>query len=436
MIKFRPLQCMKHILYLSYDGLTDPLGSSQVLPYILGLEKKGFRYTIISFEKPERFVDGEQTIKQALANKNIRWQPLVYHKSPPVLSTLWDVRSLKKQIKKIHQEDPIHLMHCRSYITALAGVSFKKKQGIPFVFDMRGFYPDERADAGMWEKNHPLFGAVYRYFKNKEKEFLKHADHTVVLTNAGARIMRDGGLTGEPFSGELSVIPCCADMAHFDFGKVDAEKKLQFKKELNITDNTFVLGYSGSVGTWYMLPEMMRFFKTLLKQNEQALFLILSRDNPAEIWLEGERAGVPANKIHITPVTRDDMPTWLSIFNYSIFFILPTFSKQASSPTKQGELMGVGIPVICNIGVGDTQEIVEKTSGGIVIKNMTDEDFDEAAKKCISTVADKSQIRRLGISYYGLNDGIEKYNDIYLSVLAGLIPNKSMVTKKGTNGTL
>lgn len=407
----------KHILFLSYDGLTDPLGSSQVLPYILGLEERGYRYTIISFEKPERFAEGEETIKGILANKNIRWIPLPYHKTPPVISTLWDVISLKKQMEKLHKNDPFDLMHCRSYITSLAGLSFKKKYGIPFVFDMRAFYPDERADAGLWPKNHPLFGAVYRYFKKKESEFLKHADHTIVLTHAGAKIMQAGKLTGEPYTGNLSVIPCCADMEHFNVEKIDADKKQAFRNKLNITDDTFVLGYSGSVGTWYMLPEMLSFFKTLLKKKEESLFLILSRDNPQEIISEAKKVGVPENKIHIMPVSRADMPTWLSVFNYSIFFILPTFSKQASSPTKQGELMGVGVPVICNANVGDTEEIVEKTSGGIVIKAMDEIDFEKAANQCLSAIADKTQIRELGISYYGLKDGLDKYNSVYISAL-------------------
>ena len=30
----------KQILYISYDGITDPLGQSQILPYIIGLTKK------------------------------------------------------------------------------------------------------------------------------------------------------------------------------------------------------------------------------------------------------------------------------------------------------------------------------------------------------------------------------------------------------------
>ena len=53
----------KHALYLSYDGMTDPLGQSQVLPYIIGLQQKGIAFTLISFEKIERFKEEGAAIK-------------------------------------------------------------------------------------------------------------------------------------------------------------------------------------------------------------------------------------------------------------------------------------------------------------------------------------------------------------------------------------
>ena len=41
----------KNILYISYDGITDPLGQSQILPYISELSRKGLKFHLISFEK-------------------------------------------------------------------------------------------------------------------------------------------------------------------------------------------------------------------------------------------------------------------------------------------------------------------------------------------------------------------------------------------------
>ena len=41
-------------LYISYDGMTDPLGRSQVLPYLQGLSERGHEITLLSCEKPAR----------------------------------------------------------------------------------------------------------------------------------------------------------------------------------------------------------------------------------------------------------------------------------------------------------------------------------------------------------------------------------------------
>src|SRR5262245_48131003 len=39
------------VIYVSYDGALDPLGASQVVPYLLGLAERGVAVTLVSFEK-------------------------------------------------------------------------------------------------------------------------------------------------------------------------------------------------------------------------------------------------------------------------------------------------------------------------------------------------------------------------------------------------
>ena len=70
----------KQILYLSYDGMTDPLGQSQVLPYIIGLTKNGYEFTLISCEKKEKYLENKTIIENICLANNIDWQPLFYTK--------------------------------------------------------------------------------------------------------------------------------------------------------------------------------------------------------------------------------------------------------------------------------------------------------------------------------------------------------------------
>lgn len=102
----------RNVLYLSYDGMTDPLGQSQVIPYLAGLSLKGYRFVLVSFEKKSRFRSRKQSISDELAKHNIYWAPLLYRKNPPVISTLLDIYLLGKKVSKLHQEYQFEIVHC------------------------------------------------------------------------------------------------------------------------------------------------------------------------------------------------------------------------------------------------------------------------------------------------------------------------------------
>ncbi|HWB62268.1 MAG TPA: hypothetical protein VG603_02070, partial [Chitinophagales bacterium] len=149
-----------NVLYLSYDGMTDPLGQSQVIPYLEGLSKLGYSFTLISFEKAERYAKYRAEIEERLSKSNISWQPLSYTKKPPVLSTIWDVQRMKRKALALHRSKQFKIIHCRGYISALVGLAMKRELGVKFIFDMRGFYADERVDGGLWHLNNPIYKAV------------------------------------------------------------------------------------------------------------------------------------------------------------------------------------------------------------------------------------------------------------------------------------
>ena len=64
-----PVKNEKKILYISYDGMTDPLGQSQVINYLIGLTKYGYIFHILSFEKKEKWVLTGKEI-QSLLDEN------------------------------------------------------------------------------------------------------------------------------------------------------------------------------------------------------------------------------------------------------------------------------------------------------------------------------------------------------------------------------
>jgi len=53
----------KKILFISYDGMTDPLGQSQVIPYLTNLTKFGYAFTILSCDKADTYEANKEYIE-------------------------------------------------------------------------------------------------------------------------------------------------------------------------------------------------------------------------------------------------------------------------------------------------------------------------------------------------------------------------------------
>ncbi|MCK5823140.1 MAG: glycosyltransferase, partial [Bacteroidales bacterium] len=268
----------KKILYISYDGMTDPLGQSQVIPYLIGLQKKNFDITILSAEKGINYSLHHEKIEKLLSKNNIKWEKIYYTKNPPIISTVLDIYKLIIKTKRIYKKENFNITHCRSYIAAFVGSYMKKNHNVKFVFDMRGFYADERVDGNIWNTNNLVFRTIYNFFKNKEARFLQEADYTVSLT----KVAKDIIYNWKDFNNQkppIEVIPCCADFSLFSPESISKSKVKSYKNKLKITDNDFVISYLGSIGTWYLLDEMLIFFKRLLIKKPNAKFLFISFDD-------------------------------------------------------------------------------------------------------------------------------------------------------------
>ena len=148
---------------------------------------------------------------------------------------------------------------------------------------MRGFYADERVDGKLWNKNTFPFNKIYNYFKKKETAFLQHADCTISLTENGKKEIESWKL---PNQSPIKVIPCCTDENLFQTKNISDKRE-----ELGIKKDDFILSYVGSIGTWYMLDEMLDFFKVLNEKKPNAKFLFITKDDPDLVFSKAEQKG-------------------------------------------------------------------------------------------------------------------------------------------------
>ena len=405
----------KKILFISYDGMTDPLGQSQVIPYLKGLSEKGFIVHLLSCEKKEALAQNKTAVEKILKDANIQWHPLNYTKNPPVFSTLLDIIKLRKTAKKIHKLHGLDMVHTRPGVPALVGLWMKKKLGVKFLNDIREFYADSRVEGNMWNLRNPLYKTVFRFFKRKEAEAVQQSDGIVCLTYAAQKIIEQW--PGYSKNTPLEVIPCSADLELFDPARIAEQQKNTARTALKISPGDFIVSYLGSIGGWYLTDEMMRFCKILLERKPEAKFLFISPHRHEDIRTAAAAAGLPVDRIITRKASRQEVPLMLSLSNASVFFIRPCYSKLSSSPTKHGEIMAMGIPLVTNSGVGDVEEIVQRYKSGIIVHDFSDKDFSGAATELFDgTQFDTDAIRQGAIEFYSLDSAIEKYNKIYHAI--------------------
>ncbi len=407
---------MKKILFISYDGMTDPLGQSQVIPYLQGISKNGYKIFILSCEKKEVFEKNKPAIELLLKGYTIQWVPLKYTKKPPVLSTLWDVIQLKKAAGKIHRKHSIDMVHTRPGVPALVGLWMKQTTGVKFLHDIREFFADSRVDGGIWNLKNPVFRVIYNYFKKKEARQIQSCDGIVCLTRAGEKIISQSKEFRK--NTPLEVIACSADMNLFDPAKITSADKLKLQNELDIKNGDLIITYLGSVGGWYLTKEMLLFCKQLSERLPLAKFLFITPHLHAVIEKEALKYGLSADKLIIKKGNRAEIPALLSLSTYSLFFIKPCYSKLSSSPTKHGEIMAMGIPVITNSGVGDVKEIVDESNSGFVVDNFNREEYDKIIDRILDADKfDSNEIRKSAGEFYSLDKAIEKYTNVYNQIL-------------------
>jgi glycosyltransferase involved in cell wall biosynthesis len=169
-----------------------------------------------------------------------------------------------------------------------------------------------------------------------------------------------------------------------------------------------------------MPDKMLDFFKVLKSKKSNAKFLFITQENPQLIKDLANSRNIELSDLIFKPANRNELPSLLSVSDATVYFITPSFSKIASSPTKKAELLCMGIPTICNDGVGDTSKIMEENKSGFVCRNFDTAEYNNAIEFLINSLNDeneKSRLRAIGQKEFSLESGIEKYYLAYQRLL-------------------
>lgn len=406
----------RRVLFISYNGMLDPLGQSQVLPYLRALASRGIKFTLLSYERASAFEPQGQArcaeLKAELATSNIEWHWLRYHQTPSLPATAFDVMKGMRVAGKLVRDNRIELVHARSHIPATIALNLKKRFGTRMIFDLRGLLADEYADAGHWQ----VGNIPYRITKAMEQRAFAGSDAVVTLTERIWPLIRDWpGLAGREVIHE--VIPCCTNLELFSFS--DNERR-RLRAELGLK-HQFTLIYSGSIDGWYLTGKMAEFFAHLLRRKPDAHFLWLTPSRHERIREVMDARLIPASNYSIWSANSAEVPAYLSAADAGMAFIKSCFSKLASSPTKYAEYLACGLPLIVNAGIGDSDALITEENAGVLVRDFNEAEYERVINELEDFIqhpeATRKKARAIAGRLFDVSTlGVDRYARLYQRV--------------------
>src|SRR5690349_933864 len=406
----------QRVLFISYNGMLDPLGQTQVIPYLRELANRGVQFTLLSFERAAAFegdgVRKRDELERALREQGIEWHRLRYHQTPSVPATIYDVIAGIRKAKSLVRRNRIGMVHARSHIPATIALALKRSLGTKMIFDLRGLMAEEYVDARHWRKD----SLPYRITKAAERRIFTETDAVVTLTERIWPIIKEWeGLKGREV--EHAVVPCCVDLSTF---RSDDELRAKMRAELGL-DERLTMVYSGSLDGWYLTEGMADFFAAIVRRRADAHLLWLTLGSRERVQELMSARGINGANFSVRAVAPKDMPGYLAAGDVGISYIKRCFSKLASSPTKNGEYLACGLPIVINAGIGDSDRLAQISSAAILVDDVNEESF-ERAWLAIQNVIDnpqmKTKARELAEKEFDLvSVGGARYANLYEALL-------------------
>jgi glycosyltransferase involved in cell wall biosynthesis len=394
-------------LYICYLSLDDPLVHTQVVAYLEGLAGRGHVIHLVTFDPPLAPAR-RQELAAAMAEKGITWHSARYHKRPSLPATIFDTFHGAALAVRLIRRHRLNAIHARNHVPAAMALLVRRITGARMIFDIRGLMAEEYVDAGRWKRD----GVPYRITTGVQSAAIKRADGVVMLTHAVRR-----HLLGTPPSRDSArVIPCCADLDRIDR---QLPERARVRDELDLKDRT-VMVYVGKFTGRYMEREMVEFFAVARKSRPDLAFLVLTQSEPEAITAEFERFDIEPSAYRVTRANPEHVGRYLAAADFGICFYQPKFCEIAASPTKVGEYLGAGLPVVASAGIGDLDELVTGNSTGVLVGRFDPAAYEASADAIWTALADPGtaeRCRSLARTEFSLAlVGVTRYDDMYRHV--------------------
>lgn len=391
-------------LYLTRNGLLEPLGQSQVFSYLRGLSQE-YRITLITYEKDEDWADTQRVINLRVECEGlgIRWLPQRFRPRPKLIAPAMSMIRMVWIVTREVRSQRVRLIHARSYIPAAVALVVSRMTGVPFLFDMRALWPEELITAGRLHRGSMLHKAMVL----SECACLRNASGVVSLTHAAVEHLKR--VYPQDLAGQtVAVIPTCADLDRF----VPASQPPSQR----------VIGCLGTLlSGWFRLDWLATFLAVAAKRDPELQFELTTRDDPAQLLAAVGVGAELQSRLSIASSPPERVHEVLQGQIASVMFFTQGLSKLGSSPTRMAEILGCGLPVVANEGIGDVAQIIRVHRVGVLVSGPSEIEMNAALDELEQLLTDPDlavRCRWAAEECFSLETGTAAYLGLYKQVLS------------------
>lgn len=356
--------------------MSEGVGRSQVVPYVVRLAERGVEVTLHSFEKGTP----DQALAERLAAAGVGWRPHPFCVDGAV-GGLVRVAHGAGLVATAAQ------VHARSDLAAAACLVTRKRR---WIWDMRALWREERLALGLLEAGSPQ----ERVMKGVEGAAARHSSGIITLSQAAVDLL--GRRYGADVASKSRVITTCVDLERF------APSALPDPDPVRIL-------LAGTLSPLYDVPSMLRLFECI-RSRRPADLTVLTPD--AAHW----QAKFDAAGAVVRQAAASAMPDEVRQHHIGLSMRTLDISNCAATPTKLGEFLACGRPVVVSPGLGDMDSLLARHDCGVVVGDLSDEGLARAAAELDRLLADPStpdRCRALAEEYFDLDRGVDQLLDAY-----------------------
>lgn len=365
------------LAYVTIDSLSEGVGSSQITPLISRLSNSGLKINLISCEKTKP----NSELIEYFELIGVDWNPLVFGPNG-LMGGMARLYNLSREIPKVN------LIHARSDIPAVAGIASRRA---PVLWDVRSLWADQRV---LTQKN-LLNKTLYRSYRSLEAIASRNSAGMSTLTSAVIPVLEHRNARLPHLR---AVVPTTVDLNRFQLSP-------KFPSKVTAL-------FSGTYNDYYDLRLSSLFMKEVRSQIPTETHWARPKES------EKEKIDVGEEKVFLASQTQMAQLIPNYSFGVSICKMDAGPSLTAAMPTKIGEFLACGRPIVVNKGLGDMDGFIEEFGVGVILDGNPD-NLKKSAAELVRLISDPQtpiKCRAIAEEFFNMDVAAAKYLNLYSQI--------------------